>query len=273
MKTYLYLFVALFLIGCTKQEMYENVGGTFPSKGDANSQYAQLIEQARWGDGQAFLKLADFYHNGQEGQQDFLGTLSMLAMADQYDKVTAVEDYMSNLPKEDNMRLLFEAMYKIRGEDTDMDNVADKLIANGSPEGYTLRGITAAETGDVIEAEQQFGLAVAHGSAFAEILLTFLPDWRNCHCPKVEKLIPLVDRIPLACKLLGDVYAGKDDKNMMNEALAVQYYQKADEKACLGQRAAQWLLDYYVRNEIQIDEKEMKRLQILSGHVDGAIDF
>ena len=58
---------------------------------------AYLLEQARWGDGQAYLKLADLYHKGQGVQQDFLGTISMLAMADQYGAISNLEDYMKTL--------------------------------------------------------------------------------------------------------------------------------------------------------------------------------
>ena len=86
--------------------------------------------------------------------------------------------------------------------------------------------------------------------------------------PSIEVLAPLADRIPLACKLLGDVYAGIEDKDMTNEDLAAMYYKKADEQACLGKRAAQWLIGYYVENNIQVGDSEMERLQKLSGYID-----
>lgn len=146
--------------------------------------------------------------------------------------------------------------------------MTDRLIAQGSPEGYTLKGIMAVEKGDTIEGKRFIGVAVEQGSTFAELLLTMLFDWREGKRPDIEVLVPLADRIPLACKLLGDVYAGIEGKDMANEDLAALYYKKADEQACLGKRAAQWLIGYYVRNKIQVGESEMERLKKLSGVTD-----
>lgn len=82
MKKVLYFLVALFLVGCADQELYEDIADAPKSNVEADNQYAYLMEQARWGDGQAYLKLADLYHTGNGVQSNFLGTISMLAMAD-----------------------------------------------------------------------------------------------------------------------------------------------------------------------------------------------
>lgn len=269
MKKIIYFLVALFLTSCAEQELYEDIADAPKKNIEVDNQYADLVEQARWGDGQAYFKLAELYHKGQGVQQDFLGTISMLAMADQYGAISNLEDYMKTLPEEDNMKLFFDAMENYERKNIEESaNMTEKLIAQGSPEGYTLKGIMAVEKGDTIEGERLIGLAVGQGSTFAELLLTVLSDWRGGKSPSVEDLVPLAERIPLACKLLGDVYAGIEDKNLTNEDLAAMYYKKADEHACLGKRAAQWLIGYYVRNKILVDDREMERLKILSGHIE-----
>ena len=48
----------------------------------ANDEFATLLEQARWGDGKACLKLAEFYHDGVGVKPDFVNSMTMLAMAD-----------------------------------------------------------------------------------------------------------------------------------------------------------------------------------------------
>lgn len=270
MKKILYFLTALLLASCAEQELYKDIADTARSKMDgADNQYAFLMEQARWGDGQAYLKLADLYHTGQGVQQDFFGTFSMLAMANQYGGISKIEDYISTLPEEDNMKLFFDAMESFDKKNIEESaEITDRLIAQGSPEGYTLKGIIAIEKGDTIEGKRLIGLAVEQGSTFAEIFQTILIDWRNGKRPNIDVLIPLADRIPLASKLLGDIYAGMENKDMTNEDLAAMYYKKADEQACLGRRAAQWLIGYYVRNKVQVGDREMERLKILSGYID-----
>ena len=259
----------MFLASCAEQELYEDITDAPKGNIEADNQYAYLLEQARWGDGQAYLKLADLYHKGQGVQQDFLGTISMLAMADQYGAISNLEDYMKTFPEEDNMKLFFDAMENFERKNIEVSaEMTDRLIAQGSPEGYTLKGIMAVEKGDTIEGKRLIGLAVEQGSTFAELLLTILSDWRGGKSPSIEVLVPLADRIPLACKLLGDVYAGIEDKDMTNEDLAAMYYKKADEQGCLGKRAAQWLIGYYVKNKIQVGDSEMERLKKLSGFAD-----
>ena len=267
MKKVLYFLVTLLLASCAKQELYEELPDDSFGSAKADSQYTTLIEKARWGDGQAYLKLADLYHKGKGVQQDLLGTISMLALADLYGGINKIEDYLSTLPEEDNMKLFFDAMEKF-GENNIEESIemTDRLIEQGSPEGYTLKGIMTVEAGDSIEGRRLMGLAVEQGSTFAELLLTVLLDMKDGKRPSVEVLEPLADRIPLACKLLGDYYAGIDNKGVINEDQAAMYYKKADEQACLGIRAAQWLVSYYVRNKIQISDSEMKRLQILGGN-------
>ena len=261
--------MVLFLASCVEQELYEDIADAPKSSIEVDNQYANLLEKARWGDGQAYLKLADIYHKGQGVQQDFLGTISMLAMAEQYGAISNLEDYMKMLPEEDNMKLFFEAMENFERKNIEASaDMTDRLIAQGSPEGYTLKGIIAVEKGDAIEGKRLIDLAIEQGSTFAELLLTVLSDWRGGKRLSIEVLTPLADRIPLACKLLGDVYAGIENKDMTNEDLAAMYYKKADEQACLGKRAAQWLIGYYMRNKIQVGDSEMERLKRLSGFAD-----
>ena len=127
------------------------------------------------------------------------------------------------------MKLFFDAMENFERKNIEASaEMTDRLIAQGSPEGYTLKGIMAVEKGDTIEGKRLIGLAVEQGSTFAKLLLTVLSDWRGGKSPSIEVLIPLADRIPFACKLLGDVYAGIEDKGMTNEDLAAMYYKKAD---------------------------------------------
>lgn len=60
----------------------------------SESEIATLIDQARWGDGQACLKLADRYRDGNGLKQDFLGMVGMASKAEDLGAIDRMEDYL-----------------------------------------------------------------------------------------------------------------------------------------------------------------------------------
>ena len=115
------------------------------------------------------------------------------------------------------------------------------------------------------------------GSSFAELLLCAFPAEETGYGKyvNIDMLRNMSSRSPVANKLLGDIYSGYNYGETANidESLAAIYYKKADEQGCLGKRPARWLINYYDRNGIKIDAKELERLQILSGHIDEPGEF
>lgn len=268
--THIFFAVVLMVIltSCTEQDLSKGTlsGQTIPPA--VTNHYAALMEQARWGDGDAYLQLAELYHTGNGTGQDFLNSLSMLTMAEQYGGISSVEDYMKALPSEDNYKMFYDAVECLeRKNNRNAFEMSDKIISSGFVEGYTLKGIISVEKGDTLEGKRFLSHAAEQGSSFAELLLATLSDWHGATMPDVERLTPLADRIPFACMLLGDAYAG-DDKGIADEELAAMFYQKADEHGVLNKQAARWLLAYYTRNHIPVGERELERLSILSADTD-----
>ena len=260
--------VIAILVGCADQNLGKDIllGQNTPSI--ENSQYPFLMEQARWGNGEAYLQLAELYHKGKGIRQDFLSSLSMLVMADLYGGISSIEKYMNSLPSDDNFKLFYDALCCFeKNNNSEALEITDRMISNGFIEGYTLQGIITVEQGDTLEGKRILSCAVEQGSSFAELLLATMPDRHGVIAPKIESLTLLADRIPLACKLLGDVYAD-EDKGEANEDLAAMFYKKADEHGLLGRQAARWLLGYYTRNQLPVVERELERLSILSGNID-----
>ena len=88
--------IALVLTGCSDQVIIENtVVSSFVSQVDSVNFY---IEKARWADGNAYLKLAHYYHEGKGVKRDFVNMLSMAAIAQQYNAVSSLEEFMKTLP-------------------------------------------------------------------------------------------------------------------------------------------------------------------------------
>ena len=118
----------------------------------STNEVSALIEKARWGDGQAFVKLADCYRDGKGVKQDFVGMLTMLAQADEYGGISNMEDYLKTLPEGSDFKLIFDAVdnYEKKNEDEAAAKL-EQLIAKGSPDGNAVQGIMTIERGDTLE--------------------------------------------------------------------------------------------------------------------------
>ena len=275
MKKILYILTILFLVGCAKQELMSGVvEKSCEEKVVASDGFTALLEQARWGDGKACLKLAEFYHDGVGVKPDFMNVMTMLAMADQYGGIHGFNTFIKSLPEMDDMRLVYDMFERQNSfNNKRADSIVNHLLANDSGDGYVLKGVVLIERGDTLEGKRSIEIGAEKGSSLGALTLCVFPDINNLQLSNLEKLKSLSDRIPLVNKILGDYYSGYEGVQFIDEPLAVKYYMKADEKGCLGKRPARWLINYYDRKGIQIDAREMERLQILSGNRAGSDEF
>ena len=263
----------LLIAGCSEQDVYNDIvdAPSIMNEAPATDQYSDLLEQARWGNSDAYLKLAGFYHDGIGVKSDFMGMMSMLAMADQYGaSPKSTDSYLLSLPETDNTKLIIEAFASLDRKNTyKTDSLTEILIANGSAEGYALKGILQIERGDTLGGKRTIQTSADMGSSFAKLLLCAVPTLGSKNNTlDMDMLKDLSVSTPLASKLLGDYYSGYEKGYTEDEHLAAYFYKKADEQGCLGKRPARYLINYYERNGINIEPKEMERLRILSGNTD-----
>ena len=271
MKKILYIFVTLLIAGCSEQDVYNDIvdASSIMSETSNTDQYSTLLEQARWGNSDAYLKLAGFYHDGIGVKADFMGMMSMLAMADQYGASNkTIDSYLFALPETDNTRLTVEAFASLARKNMfKTDSLTELLIANGSAEGYALKGILQIERGDTLGGKRTIQTSADMGSSFAKLILCAVPmPGSKNNTIDMDMLKDLSVSTPLASKLLGDYYSEYEKGYTEDEHLAAYYYKKADEQGCLGKRPARYLINYYEGNGINIEPKEMERLRILSGN-------
>ena len=267
MKKILYSIMAVLLamVSCTDNQFLDETAGN-PTELSSTNELNTLIEKARWGDGQAFVKLADCYRDGKGVNKDFIGMLAMLAQADEYGGISNMEDYLKTLPEGSDFKLIFDAVENYEKKNVEeATSMFEELIAKGYPDGYAVQGIITMERGDTLEGVRLIEQAATAGSTFAE-LLQCVPDWRGATNPDLDKLAALSDKIPFVNAILAKMYAGYEDENLQNDQLAAYYYLKADEKACLGKRGARWLLGYHRGGgKLSLSERDIQRLRILAG--------
>ena len=265
MRQCLYMFIVVALASCADQFVLEEGATEQPNMSPA-SEFQTLLEKAKWGDGPAYRKLADCYRDGNGVKRDFIGMLSMASLADDYRGINRMEEYLDSLPKDSEFKLLIDCVEKFEQKQTDeAQTLLEGLVANGSPDGYAIKGISVLEHGDSLEAKRLFEFAAENGSNLAELLLC-IPDWRGAMKPSVEKLAALADKIPWVCNILAETYTGKRGYDMKDDEMAAYYYLKADKQACLTKNGAKWLIDYIrCDGDIHLSSSDFERLQILAG--------
>lgn len=267
-KICLFIMVLLGLASCSDQLTVSEKESVVQPATQVDDEYHYYLEKARWGDAGAYVKLADFYREGKYVNSDFMGMTAMLAMAEQYDRNLRLQDYLNALPNDDSYRMMFEAMDKIGKEDRGkVKDVASVLVSNGKPEGYVINGAIQVEEGDTIGGLETIRYGAEQGSAFGELILCMAPAFlgKSQRPYNAEGLISLADKFPFANKFLAEMYAGEVCDSVYDPEQAARYFLKADEHGFLGRRGAKWLLNYYARKNIQIDELEKQRLVALSG--------
>lgn len=266
----LYLITMLLLASCSEQQVMEETlssqklteqnGMTVTPQDSIMS----LLYQARWGDGSAYLKLADCYRDGIGVKKDFFGMITMAHMAEWRGAINRMDDYIYGLPDGHEYKTLFLLMdgYKSYIQEG-TDSVEHVLCNNDSPEAKTLLGIITIDKGDTISGMNMVKDAAEQGCSLAELLLT-IPDWKGWLRADATKLGIIAHRVPLAYTILGDLYFEPDDNGKSDKQLAVEYYMKAEEYAVLGRHGAERVLDYY-RNggDIQLTEDDIKRLKLI----------
>lgn len=221
-----------------------------------------LLNQARWGDGSAYIKLADCYRDGFGVKKDFFDMINMAFMAEFYGGINRAEDYIDGMPDGNEYKSL---LLLLSGKDSvnSVDSAEQVLSEYNIPEAKAILGMITIEIGDTISGNNLVKEAAEQGCPFAELLMA-VPDWKGRQIADTTKLCIIADRIPLAYSLLGDLYYEPDENGESNRQFAVENYMKAEEHAVLGRRGAERVLDYY-RNggNVQLTEDDVKRLELI----------
>lgn len=264
------VLMMLFLASCSEQHLREDrlasskvVEQKRVVKAPQDSVLA-LLHQARWGDGSAYLKLADCYRDGFGVKKDFFGMITMANMAESRGGINRMEDYIYDMPDGNEYKTLFLLMdgYKSYLQENP-DSVEQVLCNNDSPEAITLLGMITVDKGDTLSGMNMIKEAAEQGCSLAEMLLT-VPDWKGRLRADATKLSMIANRIPLAYSMLGDLYYEPDENGHIDKKFAVEYYMKAEEHAVLGPHGAERVLDYYKNGgNAQLTEDDVKRLELI----------
>lgn len=267
MKKCIILFMAAILASCSDTQLAESIADVKESelvKENANgsAEIKALVERARWGDGLAYLQLADCYRDGIGVKKNFLGMLAMVEQARVHGAIHDEMEYVTKIPEDNDIKRFCDQMNKSCSQlIEEKDSVMVQLATIDSPDVLAMYGVLCVESGDSIRGFEIIRDASERGSDFAALLNALL-DWKGNIQPDKMKLEQLAERIPLAYKLLGKLSLKPDENGIVDERKVAYYYMKADEHALLSQREAKWLLAYHKDVSIpELTDSDVKRLE------------
>ena len=267
MKKCIILFMTAILASCSDTQLAESIADVKESelvKENANgsAEIKALVERARWGDGLAYLQLADCYRDGIGVKKNFLGMLAMVEQARVHGAIRDEMEYVTKIPEDNDIKRFCDLMNKSCSQlIEEKDSVMVQLATIDSPDVLAMYGVLCVESGDSIRGFEIIRDASERGSDFAALLNALL-DWKGNIQPDKMKLEQLAERIPLAYKLLGKLSLKPDENGIVDERKVAYYYMKADEHALLSLREAKWLLAYHKDVSIpELTDSDVKRLE------------
>ena len=267
MKKCIILFMVAILASCSDTQLAESIADVKESElvkenATGSAEIKALVERARWGDGQAYLQLADCYRDGIGVKKNFLGMLAMVEQARVHGAIHDEMGYVTKIPEDNDIKRFCDLMDKSCSQlIEEKDSVMVQLATIDSPDVLAMYGVLCVESGDSIRGFEIIRDASERGSDFAALLNALL-DWKGNIQPDKMKLEQLAERIPLAYKLLGKLSLKPDENGIVDERKVAYYYIKADEHALLSQREAKWLLAYHKDVSIpELTDSDVKRLE------------
>ena len=223
-------------------------------------------DKARWGDPTAYLKLAQYSHDGLlSGKPDMLNTLSWYGMAQLYGAIPDTDEAIAQLPDGDWLKTAYTLMDGAMNL-TDKEAAAtliDQMMASGIPDAYVLQALSVRAA----DPDAALGLlrkGTDEGSALAKLC------WETAHSStdlndNPEMMERMADVMPIANMMLGQYYSGQRQDSVIDYDKAIVYYRKAEQKATLDSWGANFLL-WAIRENLTTpaDSTETSRLKALS---------
>lgn len=264
MKKYIGVLVAALLVGCSNHVLPESTAEWQQQEqqrvAGESAEIKALLNRARWGDGKAYLELADCYRDGVGVRQDFLGMIGMAEMACQHGAIDHVKSYYAGIPEGHDFRPFSDLIEKSNREICEeKDSLLAQFSGMNHPESMMFQGLIYMSCGDTIIGMDCLRQARDGGSTLAELALLLGFPKQNPRLDE-EKLLQVADRIPIVYQVLGKQCLS--DSSEAGKRKAAQYFMQVEKHAMLSKKSAAWLLRYYKRGgDILLTEEDVRRLE------------
>lgn len=224
-----------------------------------------LIQQARYGDADAYNSLALCYRDGDGVDKSYLNMLYMYA---NYCKKTGNDiDKVVELFEEGHpFRLIVEILNSSLDEKT-LEKL-EQLMMYSPAEGKTINAvIDILSEKDTVNALSVIREAENEGSELAALIQIAYYKEKEMKDDYEQSLIRLVDKYPFLNLQIGTLYVERywESKDFSDIQKAMEYHYRADAYAMLTSRYACGLINMYKHfgkeGLLSCDEREMERLK------------
>lgn len=259
MRCILFVLILL-LVSCYCVQLMGETSRTPSVKKDTVTINA-LVDSARWGNGLALLQLADCYRDGKGVKRDFQGMLELVVEAEAHGGIGRVEDYIKNIPVDNNYRQMLELLSISRSDISEKKEYIEKIShAIDNPDAYAILGMLALEDNDTVRALDMLKTGEERGSVMA-VMISSLYDMMHKGGADVAKLEAIAESSPIAFQ-----YLAKDSREKGDYRKCAEYLLRAEEKAMLDKMDACWLLDYCKQDKtLQLSDEDKLRIESFAG--------
>lgn len=225
-------------------------------------EFESLVEKARWGDRQAFLRLAECYRDGIGTERHFGAMTLMVEMATLYGAIDNERVFFDAIPQGCEYKTFIDILNMGAGVREVSDSIMCLLTLIGGNDAMAVRGIVMAECGDTVQGMSLIRQAVDEGSDVADIIWLVSCSGRRDEMPDATVLLKMAERFPGVYSLLAVMCLEPDDDGNIDEPRAADYCLKAERRAMLGNRQKRWLLSYNEKkgNALLTDE-DVRRIE------------
>lgn len=256
------LFVLMLAVtGCFAATL---TGGTVvvQEKNGEATELKALVERARWGDKEAFLKLADCYHDGKGVKRDFLEMVCMLIQANDGENLDAMRKYMEKYPADDEYRCLFNAFDMLISEgDEKRDSIVRACYAINTSDAYALLAMMVNDDRDSLRCLEMIKTAKEKGVSSFSVISSELYNIRYGNGADFAELEEMAVSFPVVYSFIAKEYRDRGEYKKCAE-----YCLKAEKHAMLLKRDVRWLLYYCWKDSTpSLSEEDIRRIRCFAG--------
>ena len=200
--------------------------------------------QARQGNGKAYLKLACCYHDGTGVQRDYLTMEAMVALATETTGIT-MKEFTVKLPEDDEYRLIYTGIEAALANDDKTAWLSHTALESMGcdAEAEIIRYLRADTTTNRLAAFRHFyKMASTKDCPLKQVLACLAAIDVGDYAFAILRLPRLAEVSPALWVSLGHLYNRYGA--IHNDSLAAHYYAKADRLALLSPMERRWLANY-----------------------------
>ena len=258
MKNIIFMSVIVLVCVCCQKQNTKGGGNEEAVWKDSIEYYT---EQVRQGNADAYLKLVECYHQGEEDLEQRVIKMALIGeMLEIYGVTPSFRTVFESLEDDDSVKMVYEITQLVRDHRYDKALAQGKKLERAGIPHELVEGFVAMEKNQKDEAIDIFTALERRGCRLARIFAAVLRE-------DIEAMLVAAKDFPLLYNEIARMSMERADSIGAKSPKADIYYRKADERGCIDEQGVRFLLgynDYLAQTgEGPFDSLEVERLKRL----------